>query len=114
MRLINADVCRDGGSIAADFRLGNGSILSLLLEVSPEGWPKYAHLHAGNTVQSTFDPNTVVAKGGRQEKEIISLLTNWRDLPPLEPDEYPMETADKQAAVRWALELCRRIGERTG
>ena len=41
---IHADVCRDSGSIAADFRLKDKSSLSWLLEVSSEGWPKYAHL----------------------------------------------------------------------
>lgn len=58
---IHADVCRDSGSIAADFRLKDKSSLSWLLEVSSEGWPKYAHLHAGCAVQTTCDPNTIAA-----------------------------------------------------
>ncbi|WP_133854680.1 hypothetical protein [Comamonas sp. JUb58] len=113
MKLINADVCRDGGSITAEFRLADKSLLSLLLEVSSEGWPQYAHLHAGGEIQQSCDPSTVVARGSLREKKIIALLAKWRDSPSRQPDEYPMERADKENAERWALEMCRRIPERT-
>lgn len=107
MKLISADVCRDGGSIAADFRLSDKSILSLLLEVSRNGYPNYAHLHAGSEIQNTCDERTIVPKRSQREHEIISMLNTWKDSASQEPDE-------KANSVRWALELCNNIGKRSG
>ncbi|HEX8642932.1 MAG TPA: hypothetical protein VF702_03355 [Allosphingosinicella sp.] len=81
MKLYSADICRDGGSVAATFEDADGSLLSVLLEVAecPEpGEPRrFRHLHVASHIQNGCDPRTVVAKGSREEVAFLSKLDAW-------------------------------------
>jgi hypothetical protein len=113
MKLISADVCRDGGSIAADFRLNDGPLLSLLLEVSFKGWPHYAHLHAGTCIQNSCDASTIIEKGSLKEKEILSSLRKWK-ISSLLSEEIHVHPNEKTNHLHWANEMCNRIESRSG
>ena len=113
MKLISADVCRDGGSIAADFRLNDGSLLSLLLEVSVKGWPYHAHLHAGTSIQNSCDASTIIEKGSLKEKEILSSLRKWKISSQLS-EEMHIQPNERTNYLHWANEMCNRIENRSG
>lgn len=85
MELICADVCRDGGSLAADFRLHDGSLLSLLLEVceAPErGEPRrFGHLHVSDNVQNTCVKSSIISKDSAREREVVTMLDDWLSSP---------------------------------
>ena len=81
MELICADILRDGGSLVAEFKQKDGSLLSILLEVKgrPEGGKarSFRHLHVGSTIQNHCDPATIVAKASTEEKALLRELDNW-------------------------------------
>lgn len=82
MTLIDADVCRDGGSLVADFKREDGSHLSILLEVvlrrlEPGEPCPYGHLHVGTNIQNYCDPLTIVPKGSSAEVELLNDLDSW-------------------------------------
>lgn len=81
MKLIGADVCRDGGSLSATFERSDGSLLSILLKVTriPEGGKarRFRHLHVGSNIQNGCDPNTIIAKGSSEEESFLCELDNW-------------------------------------
>lgn len=72
---------RDGGSLGADFRREDGSLLSILLEVismdAPGQKRRFRHLHAGASIQSSCTPSTIVEKGSEQEALIVSEIDAW-------------------------------------
>ena len=78
LRIADGGVCRDGGSLAADFYCEDGSMVSFLLEVS-SGQPKYRHLHAGAEIQNACEPATLVTKGSARDIELTSLLCSWAE-----------------------------------
>ena len=84
--LLCCDVCRDGGSIAVDYRRPDGSYYSVSLEVVeiPEpGEPRrFGHLHVGSTTQNQCDLATVVPKGSEAEASLM------RDLEMLANDPH--------------------------
>ena len=82
MTLIEADICRDGGSLVADFKREDGSYLSILLEVvlrrlEPGEPSAYGHLHVGTDIQNYCDPLTIVPKGSSAEIELLKDLDSW-------------------------------------
>ena len=79
MHLIDAGICRDGGSLVADFRLDDESLLSLMLEIawSPGGIRSYDHLHVGDTIQNTCNDASLVCAGSAREAEIVRALNAW-------------------------------------
>jgi len=120
MKLTVADVCRDGGSIVADFELDGGAVLSLLLEVSAPGYPVYGHLHAGNEIQNRCNSETVVPKGSSREKDLLSMLESWQaSISSTEvrrhlTGELRRSGQEGDQSLHWALELCRHITNRKG
>jgi hypothetical protein len=82
MTLIEADVCRDGGSLVADFERDDGTHLSILLEVilsrlEPGEARHFGHLHVGTDIQNSCDPFTLVAKGSLAEAALRNDLDAW-------------------------------------
>jgi hypothetical protein len=81
LTLVSGGICRDGGSITADFQRDDGSLLSLMLEVCgvPETGEerRFRHLHVGPTIQSTCDPSTIIVKGSEQEAMLLAELNGW-------------------------------------
>ena len=87
--LILADVCRDGGSIVADFRRSDGSFTSIMLEVVaiPEiGEPRiFGQLRATTYKEfhhETYDEwkhvaEAVVPKGSDEEAALIADVDQW-------------------------------------
>lgn len=76
LRIAEGGICRDGGSLVADFYCEDGSILSFLLEVAL-GQPKYRHLHAGAEIQNSCEPASLVTKGSPRDIELTSMLRSW-------------------------------------
>ena len=93
MELISADVCRDGGSLAVDFRRADGTLLSMLLEVleipRPGEKRRFGHLHVGPTVQNACDPSTIVARGSAEEAELVAAFDQWARSAPVAPPSDP-------------------------
>lgn len=75
MSLIAGDILRDGGSLAVEFRLDDGSLLSVLLEVAGAPEPgeerRFKHLHVGPAIQNSCDPGTVIVKGSEAEAALL-------------------------------------------
>lgn len=113
MKLISAEICRDGGSIAADFRLDDGSMLSFLLEVSLGNTPRYGHLHVGSDIQNSCDPSTIIPKGSARESEVLALLDAWKAA---QAAAGPGAEASlqMQESIDWANALCSQIEGRVG
>jgi|GEM_PF-4001713 len=81
MRLIGADICRDGGSLAATFERADGSLLSIFLEVAEIPEPgearRFLHLHVGSSIQNRCDPATILRRGSADEASFLSELDDW-------------------------------------
>ncbi|WP_442680390.1 hypothetical protein ACSBM8_04125 [Sphingomonas sp. ASY06-1R] len=81
LTLVSGGILRDGGSIFADFRREDGSLLSLLLEVNETPEPgeerHFRHLHVGSTIQDACDHSTIISKGSEQEAKLLVELHRW-------------------------------------
>lgn len=108
LELIGADVCRDGGSIALDYRKDDGALVSVFLEVNRylDGEaPTYGHLHVGSEIQTRCDASTIVSKGSDEER---ALLRDIEALSRLTP------TGARSNTMHWLGELRERLSGRTG
>lgn len=112
MTLVAGGICRDGGSLAADFQHENGSLLSILLEVvggdGRADGPRFGHLHAGSTIQSSCTSSTIVEKGSEREARLLAEIDGWLSgageiVPP-----------EQQEAFAALLELRRQLPNREG
>ncbi len=116
MDLSSADICRDGGSIAADFRLEDGTLFSLLLEVSHSDnrVPPYRHLHCGDKYQNTCDPTTRITKGSAADAVIQERLSAW--LGSVASDVRAQHKTGQlrkvDESLHWAIELCEQVQNR--
>ena len=108
LELIGADICRDGGSIALDYRKEDGTLVSVLLEVNRylDGeTPTYGHLHIGREIQNRCDASTIVLKGSNEERALLRDIEELRHLTP---------TGARGSTVHWLSQLEDRLADRTG
>ncbi|MEO7688174.1 MAG: hypothetical protein ABIS51_02735 [Sphingomonas sp.] len=111
--MIEADICRDGGSLVADFERDDGSRLSILLEVvlrhMESGEARhFGHLHVGTDIQNSCDPRTMVAKGSPAEVELLNDLDAWSN------DMAGRVPAGKERSYLYVLELRSALENREG
>jgi len=94
MELIFADVCRDGGSLVADFRLTDGALMAVFLEVvgipEPGQSRRFRHLHISNDFPaSRCDPRTIVSKNSDAERHLLEALDEWLKSPLIDEEVNP-------------------------
>lgn len=108
LELIGADICRDGGSIAMEYRKKDGALVSVLLEVNRylDGeTPTYGHLHIGREIQNRCDASTIVTKGSNEEQTLLEDIEQLRHLAP---------TGARENTMHWLRQLRDRLPDRTG
>lgn len=106
MKLYSAEMCRDGGSLCADFQMDDGTLLSILLGISnavPKSHP-YANLQVGDTIQNEYDPTTVVKKGTPRDDEVKLLLEEWL---------HSLPAAERERFARGELGSSRAVADRS-
>lgn len=110
VKLLTADLIRDGGSVLAVFERADGLELEVFLLVKPRVNPgdprQFSRLYAGSSVHNIFDPADIVARGSKEERDLL------RDM-----DECIRQrqesAADHRAWIR-LLELRECLEEREG
>lgn len=109
LTLVSSGILRDGGSICAEFRREDGSLLSLLLEVKeipePGKQRHFGHLHAGSTIQNACDASTILVKGSEQEAILLGELQRW-----IEGGKVAADAADVASSEELLAQLTIRDG----
>jgi hypothetical protein len=100
VKLVDADIIRDGGSLFALFRNEDGSLRSIDLRVvfPPEQPRRFGQL---------FDGPTVVTIGSEAEASVVHSLESWLAHP-------EFENGAKTGAVEYVQELLRHMHSRAG
>lgn len=110
MKLVTADIIRDGGSLAAVFERADGSEFEVFLQVKPWDLPgeprQFSCLYAGSSVYNVSDPADIVVRGSKEELGLLRDMDVciW---------EWHGSAADDEA-WRHLLELRQALEERDG
>lgn len=115
MKLIKADVVRDGGSLAAFFRRNDGSLLSLFLQVhhrddQQEPW-RFSELRMSDGIQP--EDGWPIPKNSAVEAALFSEIDAWLQAPEFS-DEWGVTAGREQGWLAWLRELREHAALRDG
>lgn len=104
MKLLFADVRRDGGSITLDFRLDDGRLEAIHLKVAGPGG-HYCDLLVSDQIGQPHEGRTVAA-GSAEEIALFERLDRWLASPAFSDEWYPQDTESERherrtAHARW-------------
>jgi hypothetical protein len=102
VKLLGASIIRDGGSLAAFFRLDDG-LLGLFLERrSDQGDTRFGELRESADVQP--ENGISIAPGSAREAAIFAALDRWLEKPEFSP-EWALSDEGRTEALDWVRRL---------